>query len=325
MRIARLSLGIVLCATAVWAQPAPRAGAFDRLDPAGPAIAAAKKLDRQALFLRLGDLPGARQARSLELELRRNTSPLVRERFALDGDVTGDLEILAGRPALRRELFRMAAERGTTLRLTLALDGRAVREMTFADLVTASRRLQGDRLAPRALPSQVVDLSTPDADHGAGSAGHGLTSVSAAGWSYDPSCVADCNYAYNNCHDDDNLCVGCPSICGQEYQSCIQNCPQTCTEPANVYTTANSPQLVGLTYLGTGCYEDAFQTDFVTGSYYDLYYETYRFSNTRHTQHCDGSETTEEVDVSYQSGYCASQEPFSSCPYPSSYAPYGGC
>src|SRR5690349_2135474 len=103
MRIAKVVLGLVLCATSLSAQAAQRPAARRGAVPSGvetQAPCAKAALESQAVFLRLNDLPGLKTASTLELEIERNGKPLVAERFRLGTVKEGDLEILSRQPEL---------------------------------------------------------------------------------------------------------------------------------------------------------------------------------------------------------------------------------
>jgi hypothetical protein len=267
-------------------------------------------LESQAVFLRLNDLPGFETARTLELEIDRNGKPIAAERFELGTVKKGDLEILSRQPELLARAHKAVEKAGERVRLTVLLDGIAVREMPFQEAVAASRRLQQNGLAPVALPSWSTDPSRSGADPGA------LTREVAKDSSPDPQCVQECYDTWGYCSSVEMENCGCYPHCVDQ---CINSCPWNCTDPLSV-SERTVVQIVGATLVDYYCYEDWGQFDFVHGHYYHTYWVTYKHTRIRTTRHCDMSVTEEVIDVYYTNGYCSDQDYWNTCSYP--FGPY---
>jgi len=312
-RIAKLILGLALCAASLAAQIGPRSAARldgkpDPVKADAPSLRAA--LASENLFLRLSELPGLDRARTLELAFDLDGERLASEQLQLQANKAGDVEILARRPELLARIYQAAAQADGRVRVSVRLDGRLVREQTFHDLVAANRRLKQAPLSLLRVPSQVTPAAAePQAPIGASG---GLSHLFAKDVTPDPGCVQDCNDTYGYCSSIEQVGCDCYPNCVSQ---CINNCPQICTEPASV-SESTTDQVISYTQVDYHCYEDWPETDFWDGHYYWIFQTTHKRSRIRTTRHCDGSTTDEVIDVSYYTSYCSDRNYLATCEYP---------
>lgn len=300
MRPTVLLACLLLIAGAALAQPPHPRG------PQSPAskifalpLPSQQQSDGRALYYRL-DSAG----RELAFDVRANGQPYLNEKLTLVADAAGDtFELLAGDTVHRDRLFKLAENGRNRVRVTVKVDGRAVRELSFQELLASSRDLQ--RLPSR--PGQVtsgVRWFSPEAD-GAPSRNplSGLLK----------DCTSSCQSQFYSCMS--SVCAGQEECdyCNQEFYDCDSNCspPPSCTDPKSV-STSNSSTLVGAQWQGQYCLND-----YPSAQLYDHYYLTYRVDHYTTTTYCDGSSSVTSYST-YESSYCDEATGFS-CSYPGGY------
>jgi hypothetical protein len=322
MRIAKVVLGVLLCAGSLSAQIGPHSTARGSGEPftllqEAPCLNAALASD--AVFLRLSELPGIATARTLEIAIERGGELLASERFPLGADKQGDVEILARQPELLARVHRAVEKDGQRVRLSVRLDGVEVRGLSFNEAVTASRGIKQNGLAPVILPSLLAGGARPAVSPRSASAV--LPRSITKGSTPDQACVDACYDQWGYCGSVEQVGCDCYPHC---IDQCIDSCPTTCTDPVSV-SDRTEVSIVGATLVEYACYEDWFESDFESGHYYRTYQITYKHTTIRTTRYCDGSTTEEVTGVSYSTGYCSIRDQFTTCQYPNFYPWAGSC
>jgi hypothetical protein len=317
MRIAKVVLGVVLCAGSLSAQTAPHSAAGRSGVPfPGNALAPSLRaaLASNSVFLRLHDLPGIATASTLEVAIDRDGELLAREQFQLGKVKSGDVEVLARQPELLAEVHRAAEKAGERVRLSVRLDGVEVNKLSFREAVAVSRRLKQNGLAPVILTSRLTDGWRLDA---APRAAVGKLPRALFKNEPDPACVDECYNQYGYCSSVEQVGCDCYPNC---IDNCINNCPFSCSDPLSV-SDETIVTIEGYSQIEYTCYEDYFEWDFVDGHFYRTYQLTLKHWNIRTTLHCDGSQTRELISFFYSTDYCASQDQNNTCGPPWSQSP----
>lgn len=256
-----------------------------------------------------------------EVQILLDGRPVLEESFGVRlNRVQGDagIEILAAEP-VARSLYRELAERGDArVEARLILDGREAARLDVADLVSAASRVAENEL--RLLP---LSFQAPGTD----SREAGIRSITARDLdcSARDACLTQCSQDYTACANA--LCGGPTRLCEEcldQYTACRLNCPPCeCVDPKSV-TYETTTQLVSTTFLSTGCYEDPYDPFSQYGVWWDQYQYTYKKTEYKHTEMCDGTVTTQVVSIWYEYASCWSPT-FFTCSFPQFYTPYPQC
>lgn len=301
MKSTALLTGLLLTANAVHALPArpvpsedPAAKIFELPLPSPG------KADERALYHLLGSA-----GRELEFEVRVNRKVYLDEKLTLPADAAGAaFELLAGDTAHRDRLFKAAENWRNRVRVTVKVDGRAVREVSFQELLAASRDLQRLPLRLGKVAGGARSFS-PEAA--------GAPKTDPLSW-LAKDCTTNCQSGYYSC-----MSSSCPGqeecdVCNEQFAACISYCtPVTCTDPKSV-SYHDSSTITNAQWAGSQCRSDWYYG----GLYYDQYNLTVRTDHYTDTTYCD-NHTTSSYYSTYSSGYCEHPTPWQ-CSYPSGYA-----
>jgi hypothetical protein len=300
MRSTALLACLLLTAGAALALPArPKAPQSPASEIFALPLPSQQQSDGRALHYRL-DSAG----RELAFDVRVNGQPYLDEKLTLPADAAGaTFELLAGDTVHRDRLFKLAENWRNRVRVTVKVDGRAVRELSFQELVASSRDLQRLPSRPGKVTNGVRWFSAEAEGAPSGNPLSGLLK----------DCTSSCQSDFYSC-----MSSSCPGqeecdYCNNEFATCNNNCspPPSCTDPKSV-SNSNTSTLVGATWEGEYCLND-----YPSGQLYDHYYLVYRHDYYTTTTYCDGSSSVTSYST-YTSSYC--DEPtYISCSYPGGY------
>jgi hypothetical protein len=290
MRSTALLSCLFLAASAALALPvgpnvpqSPANGIFGQ-----PHLPSQSQSDDRALYYLLGSA-----GRELEFDVSVNGHPYLDETLTLPADAAGaTFELLPGDTVHRDRLFKLAENWRKQISVTVKVDGKVVRELSFQELLASSRNLQ--RLPFRL--GQVTQGTRSFSPEASGAPRKDPLS----------GLLKDCT---TSCQSDFYSCMSsvCPGqeeceYCNQEFSTCYSNCspPPTCTDPKSV-SNYNTSTLTNVQWTGSACLGNSpYDTIFW---WYDHDNLTYRTDHYTVTTYCDGHSTSSYYST-YSSFYC---------------------
>jgi len=209
------------------------------------------------------------------------------------------VELLAWHPEVRRYLLQKRAF-GNLVTVTVSPQDDASFTIAVSTLLKRTHELQRLGLKPATNHSQVLvsAASTLGSDH----------PDTRASLSEKTACEDDCDYEYSQCENYCGIDAQCLNQCEVGLGWCLEDCDNTgCTGPTyedSTATTVYSIQAAG----GTGC--DGFAG--YPGIVVEYVRLVLKYTTTRTTTYCDGSQSSEVISVQYSSpmycwylsGYC---------------------
>ncbi len=263
--------------------------------------------DDRALYYLLGSA-----GRELEFDVRVNGHSYLDEKMTLPADAAGaTFELLAGDAAHRDRLFKLAENWRNRVLVTVKVDGRAVRELSFQELLDSSSDL---RRLPFRLGQVAKGMRTFSAAASGSSKPNPLSGLL-------KDCTSDCQSQFYSCMS--SVCAGQEECdyCNEEFATCDSGCPPPiCTDPKSVSSYNTSPTLTNVQWTGSECLGDSPYATFF--QWYDHDYLTYRTDHYTVTTYCDGH-TTSSYYSTYSTFYCWNPS-YGQCYYPDGYT-YNVC
>lgn len=172
----------------------------------------------------------------LTLAARNGKIVAVREVIALPETVSGHVTVafLNSHPKELEQLRRLVKSRPDTLRFTVSLGEKTIVDVPFAQADAGSANLaEGTKIVGS---SRSVNVNI-----------RGAREIAANGMEPDPQCESACNDTYIECYyvicDQRGYC----GYCWDDYEYCVNSCPQICVEPKQVYEYGTSWQYSGST------------------------------------------------------------------------------
>ena len=192
------------------------------------------KLSERAFFSLAGEAvpPGARE---LRFEIRIDGRTALKDVLRLPLDAAGGtFELLAGDPQALARLSARAAKAGRHAEISVALDGRTLRTLPFAEFLGLQPAIPEGAAEPPQAGGRNARL------RGGKRAGcPPLREPAAKGW--DLNCIANCDTNRDYCYQTEPECAGVDycETCETQWGSCHDAC-WTCEEPKSVsqYTSS---------------------------------------------------------------------------------------
>lgn len=209
------------------------------------------------------------------------------------------VELLAWHPDVRGFLLRAAAT-DAFITVTVAPHDEAPFTLDFGELRADSHALQAKGAVPVETQSETLVPQTTDLQGDNSSPGNVLSPKTA--------CESNCYYEYNSCENGCGIDQQCIWLCDHGLQLCLDDCNNPgCTGPTyedSTATTVESIQIVG----GSACNGPVGYPG-IGADYVRL---VLKYTTTRTTTYCDGSQDSEVISTTYSapmycwylSGYC---------------------
>lgn len=233
------------------------------------------------------DLPSEVVAPGAEITLsaRNGNRIVVSETIALPETLSAEVTVafLANHGKELRQLRNLAKARPGTLHFTIAAGDRVIADMPFIEADGGSVSVAEGAKVVGSSREVRVNIKDPQ-------------KISATGMEPDPECESACNDTYVECYyvicDQRGDC----SYCWEDYEYCVQQCPQICVEPKQVYEYGTSWQYSGSTgeYIClANWYRYILWTDWESRDIYErtvhcdnTYTDVYKRTETRYAGMC---------------------------------------
>ncbi len=267
------------------------------------------KLSERAFFSLAGEAvpPGARE---LRFEIRIDGRTALKDVLRLPLDAAGGtFELLAGDPQALARLSARAAKAGRHAEISVALDGRTLRTLPFAEFLVYNRQFQKELPSLRKPVGETRDFAAES-----GQAARPSANPLAKGW--DLNCIANCDTNRDYCYQTEPECAGVDycETCETQWGSCHDAC-WTCEEPKSV-SQYTSSWIKSTSWAGGNCLEDVY----LNCSWFDFYNLVIESDRYQRTEHCDGSYTDSFLYSWDTSGSCERESFYQTCTFAVGYS-----